>query len=230
MTVLAPISFCLGNVAHVFQANVDLRFRNLSIHNPPFRRMLVWTFHNISASWILLHLGEVSIWSPYIVLYTYNYVHIYIYIYIYIYIHIWNWLQHMLFMTRAFPRAIQAAWVPPAAPPASSGPEFVLRAFEVSLEDMFWDAVWRIRCDGVKCYTGIHWITKLKSSKEVNASAQKKKPWMREIMRCSLSFPGYADLWCIVQSCFLWGSYVWTNGYVWGRWRANSSISEMEDA
>ena len=31
----------------------------------------------------------------------------------------------------------QAAWIPPAVPPASSGPEFVLRAFEVSLEDMF---------------------------------------------------------------------------------------------
>eukprot|EP00434_Breviolum_minutum_P016905 symbB.v1.2.014916.t1/scaffold1100.1/size328752/6 len=29
----------------------------------------------------------------------------------------------------------EAAWIPPAVPPASSGPEFVLRAFEVSLEE-----------------------------------------------------------------------------------------------
>lgn len=53
LTALAPISFCLGNVTHFFQANVDLRFRNLSAHNshnPPFRRTLAWTFHSISAS------------------------------------------------------------------------------------------------------------------------------------------------------------------------------------
>ena len=125
----------------------------------------------------------------------------------------------------------QAAWIPPAVPPASSGPEFVLRAFEVSLEDMFCmrhGLANQVQWCNVKCWAGIHSITKLQSSKEVNASAQ--KPWMREIMRCSLSFPGYADFWCIVQSCLLWGSYVWTNGYVWGRWWANSSMSEMEYA
>lgn len=74
LTVLAPISFCLGNVTHFFEANVDLRFRNLSAHNshnPPFRRTLVWRFITFQLRWILLRLGDVSTWSSYIVYYIY---------------------------------------------------------------------------------------------------------------------------------------------------------------
>lgn len=74
LTVLAPISFCLGNVTHFFEANVDLRFRNLSAHNshnPPFRRTLVWRFITFQLRWILLRLGDVSTWSSYIVYFIY---------------------------------------------------------------------------------------------------------------------------------------------------------------
>ena len=93
----------------------------------------------------------------------------------------------------------QAALIPPTVPPASSDPIFVLRAFEVSLEDVF--CMRRSMANQVQSVGGIHSITKLKSSKEVNASAQNKKPWMREIMRCSFLFPGYADTSCIDVLC-----------------------------
>ena len=61
LTVLAPFSFCLG-----------ISFRQIliwdSLIHPyrPFRRMLVWTIHSTSFSWIWLLLGEVSIWISYI--------------------------------------------------------------------------------------------------------------------------------------------------------------------